>query len=163
MLHGVDSMSQQYSKTDSGRDEIKSRSRKLSRAARNLLLVIDPTRGVADWLSLVHGATEADLRQLLAEGLIEPKAVPEAARAVTGLPLEQALARFSHGQLYGLLTSQARDRLGLIRGLKLVLDTEKCANVDELRTLTKQFLEMVEAQQGKTHARQMRLAMGAAA
>jgi hypothetical protein len=157
-------MNQRFNKTESGREEIKSRSRKLSRPARNLLLIIDASRATADWVQLVHGATDADLKQLLDEGLIEAKA--DAAAVVAASPamsVEEALGRFSHDQIYSLLTSQARDRLGLVRGFKVILDVERCANVEDLRTLAVQFLDQVETHQGQAHARQMRRAIGARA
>lgn len=152
-------MSQRFSKTESGREEIKSRSRKLSRSARNLLLVIDASRSSEDWLQLVHRATPEDLQQLLSDGLIVAKQVAGAAtpRAAS---IEQAIATLTHDQLYSLLTSQARDRLGLVRGFKLILDVEKSNGLDELRALALQFLEMVEEHQGQAQAKQMRRALG---
>jgi len=153
-------MSQHFGKTDSGREEIKSRSRKLSRPARNLLLVIDASRSSEDWLQLVHRATEDDLKQLLSEGLVEAKQVAAAAVRPKAASIEQAIATLTHDQLYSLLTSQARDRLGLVRGFKLILDVEKSGNLDELRALALQFLEMVETHQGQAQARQMRRALG---
>lgn len=154
-------MTQYFSKTDAGREEIKNRTRKLSRPARNLLLVIDATRSSQDWLQLVHRSTADDLKQLFTEGLIEAKQpVAAAPRAAS---IEQAIAALSYDQLYSLLTSQARDRLGLVRGFKLVLAVEKCGNVDELRKLALEFLEMVETHQGEVQARQMRRALGFAA
>ena len=106
-------MNQRCAKTDAGRDEIKNRSRKLSRPARNLLLVMDTTHTAQDWLHLVHGASEDDLQQLLAEGLIEGKDDSQAPRVVAGASLADALARLPYDQLYSLLTSQARERFGL--------------------------------------------------
>ncbi len=158
-------MTQRYAKTDAGRDEIRQRSRKLSRPARTLLLIIDDTHPVENWVHLVHGATEADLRQLMAEGLIAPKAQPaqEIKAARPALTLDQALERLSYDQLYGLVTGQARDRLGLIRGYKVVLDVEKCGSPQELRALAKEFLAMVAQHQGEAAARQMRHALGASA
>lgn len=152
-------MSQHFGKTDSGREEIKSRSRKLSRPARNLLLVVDATRSSADWLQLVHRASDDDLKQLLSEGLIEAKqaAATAAPRAAS---IEQAIATLTQVQLYSLLTSQARDRLGLVGGFKFILDVEKCADLDELRKLGLKFLEMVETHQGQAQAQQMRRALG---
>lgn len=157
-------MGQRYVKTDAGREEIRNRTRQLSRAARNLLLIMDETHPASSWVELVHGATTADMRQLLAEGLIEAKAVkqePRPVRAEASLP--EALARLSYDQLYVLMTSQARDRLGLIRGYMVVLEVEKCANIDDLRVMAQRFLAMVQARQGDAAARKMRLALGATA
>ncbi|MEW6705733.1 MAG: hypothetical protein AB1430_12875 [Pseudomonadota bacterium] len=157
-------MSQRYAKTDAGRDEIKSKSRKLSRHARNLLLIVDETHPLENWVQLVQGATEADAQQLVAAGLIAARAEAAAPRpaARPSMSLAQALERLSYDQIYGLITSQARDRVGLIRGYKLILDVEKCASIEELRSLAQRFLAMVAEQQGDTAARQMRQALGAA-
>lgn len=155
-------MSQRYVKTDAGREEIRNRTRRLSRPARNLLLIMDEVHVGMSWVQLVHGATEDDLRALLAEGLIEPKTVVQEPRQTRpNASLAEALARLSYDQVYTLITSQARDRLGLIRGYKLVLDVERCSNIDELRTLAQRFLTMVQQHQGEAAARQMRMALGA--
>lgn len=157
-------MSQRYVKTDAGREEIRNRTRRLSRPARNLLLIMDEVHVGTSWVQLVHGATEDDLRALLAEGLIEPKNVVQEARQTRpSASLAEALARLSYDQVYTLITSQARDRLGLIRGYKLVLDVEKCSNIDELRMLAQRFMAMVQQHQGEAAARQMRMALGATA
>ena len=156
-------MSPRYAKTEAGRAEIKSSTNKLPRSARNLLLIIDGTRPASDWTQLIHGATEEDLRHLLAAKLIEPSE-GEAARGTRGAAtLEQAIGALSYDQLYGLLTSQARDRLGLIKGLKMVLKVEKCSGLPELQALAVRFVEMVRDTQGDGAARQMRLALGMAA
>lgn len=159
-----------YAKTEAGREEIRQRSRRLSRAARNLLLMVNTQHSAASWLQLIHGSSEADLRQLIGEGLIAP-----AAPALTGAPaaaghtpaaprvsVQQALAQLGYEQLYTLLTSQARDRLGLFQGYRFVLEVEKAANVDELRALALRFIDLVQQAQGEDAARQMRLAIGAA-
>ncbi|MGE5115525.1 MAG: hypothetical protein ACM3N6_03430 [Betaproteobacteria bacterium] len=156
-------MTQRYAKTEAGRAEIKSTTHKLPRSARNLLLIIDGTRPASDWTQLIHGATAEDLKRLLAEGLIEP-AQADAARGVRGAAtLQQAIATLSYDQLYGLLTSQARDRLGLIKGFKMILQVEKCSGLPELQALAVRFVEMVRDAQGDSAARQMRLALGMAA
>jgi hypothetical protein len=153
-------MNQRCAKSDAGRDEIKNRSRKLSRPARNLLLVMDTTHTAQDWLHLVHGATEADLQQLLSEGLIESKDEPQAARPASAASMAEAIGRLSYDQLYSLLTSQAKERFGLIKGYKMVLDVEKCSNIEELRALAVKFLDMVKQEQGDAVYRQMRVALG---
>jgi hypothetical protein len=156
-------MTQRFAKTEAGRAEIKSSTKKLPRSARNLLLIIDGTRPASDWTQLIHGATEEDLKRLLEEGLIEP-AKADATRDARGSAssLGEAVAALSYDQLYGLLTSQARDRLGLIKGFKMVLQVEKCAGLPELQALAVRFVDMVRDAQGDGAARQMRLALGMA-
>lgn len=65
-------MSVRYTKTEVGRAEIRARVHALTRTARNLLLIIDPSRDGDTWLGLVQGAGAADLRTLLDAGLVAP-------------------------------------------------------------------------------------------
>ncbi len=181
-------MTQRYLKTDAGREAIRARSALLSRPARNLLLIIDDSRSGAEWLALVANASEADLAQLLAEGLVaavpggaapqptsgvsvsvqapEPAPVPPAAITTVdvplhGLSLDEALAVLGYRALYDVLTAQARARLGLIKGYKLALEIEKCSGVDELRALARRFVADLEANQGSASANALRIALGA--
>lgn len=57
-------------KTEAGRAEIRARTLPLSRAARNLLLVIDASKPTGEWLRLVAGVDTTDLQTLLDHGLI---------------------------------------------------------------------------------------------
>ena len=118
-------MDQRYVKTAAGQDEIKTKSRPLTRSARNLLLMIDSTRTGNEWLGLINGVTEADLQYLVNEGLLSavvlaPQAAAAAAAAAakreTGVPLEQALAPLSHEELYKWLPGHSPAQLGLING-----------------------------------------------
>ena len=58
------------SKTEAGRREITARKLPLSRAARNLLLIIDPQRTAGAYLALVKGCSPLELQQLVANGLV---------------------------------------------------------------------------------------------
>lgn len=156
-------MTPKFGKTDAGRDEIKSNSRKLPRTARNLLLIIDTTRTGEEWVKMVQGATLADL-DLLAElqlvskvqrALSSSEVAAEAAAA-----LDAALARLSYEELYGLLTNQARERFGLIKGYKMVLEVEKCSGPEEIKALAVRFVQMVHDEQGPDEARKLRVALG---
>ena len=153
-------MTQRYSKTDRGRGEIANRGSKLPRTARNLLFIIDRTRAATSWIDLIHGASAADVELLRAQGLIEP-AAPDAAKHPAPIrSLESAIASLSYDQLYGLLTSQAKERLGLIKGFKMVLDVEKCNGLPELRALAMRFVGAVREAQGDGTAAKMSLALG---
>ncbi len=156
-------MTQPFSKTHCGRAEISSRRGKLPRTARNLLLIIDGTRAASNWVELIHGATQADVELLLARGLIESAQVDIARPKAPTQSLEAAIAGLSYDQLYGLLTSQAKERLGLIRGFKMVLDVEKCSGLAELQALAVRFVDMVHDVQGDGAAKRIRLALGMAA
>jgi hypothetical protein len=158
-------MDRRFIKTDAGREEIKSRTHKITRSARNLLLILDAARPGNDWVQLIHGATPTDLGLLLEQGLIERvrSDAPAAVRAAPAKTMAEALATLNYDQLYGLLTSQARDRLGLFKGFKIVLEVEKCSGLAELQALALRFVDMVRDAQGDGAARQMRLALGMAA
>lgn len=153
-----------YAKTEAGREEIHHPTLKFSRAARNLLLVIDEKHPGVNWVQLVHGATEADLRDLLTTGLIElKKEAPGGLRLTSARTLAEALAHLSYDQLYNLMTSQARDRLGLVRGFRFVLTIERCADIEELRTLALHLMKLIHQHQGEAVARQFQLALGVTA
>lgn len=158
-------MGSRFSKTDAGREEIRNRTRKLSRTARNLLLILDESRPAENWLQLVHGATPDDLRQLHEAGLVQEHAGAAPSQRTSGSPamsVHEAVSHLSYDQLYTLLTSQARERLGLFAGYKFVLDVEKCANIEQMRALAERFLSLVKQHQGEAAERQMRMALVAA-
>jgi hypothetical protein len=160
-------MNSRCNKTEAGRAEIKARALPLSRHARNLLLIIDGSRPVNEWLGLVHGASEADLDGLVAQGLIEPVAAPAsaapAARSNREPSVEQltaAMNALSYDQLYTLLTSQAKERFGLIKGYRFVLDVEKSTNLQEMQAVGQRFLAAVKEEHGEAGMRHLRLALG---
>ncbi len=170
-------------KTEAGRREITERALPLSRSARNLLFSIDTQRSAGQWLELVRGSGPAELRQLLAAGLIKPAAggsataaagpllaaaataatstnTPAAEAAEVGAPiararlsLGEALQAQSYRLLYDRLTAEARQQLGLIKGYKLILDIEKCAGSPELRILALHFVDQVRQAKGDAEAR----------
>lgn len=156
-------MSARYAKTARGREEISNRSGKLPRTARNLLLIIDGTRPALQWTALIHGASQADIDCLIAAGMVEETRTEPSVRASSINTLEAAVASLHYDQLYNLLTSQAKERLGLIKGLKLVLEVEKCSDEAALRKLAVKFVELVRNAQGEGAARTMKLALGMAA
>lgn len=158
-------MNSRCNKTDAGRAEIKARALPLSRTARNLLLIIDGSRPLSEWLGLVHGATEADIDGLLAQGLIEAVAAPATApsgrsREPSVEQLTAAMNALSYDQLYTLLTSQAKERFGLIKGYRFVLDVEKSTNLQEMQTVGQRFLVELKQEQGEAGMRHLRLALG---
>ena len=157
-------MQRRFIKTDAGRDEIKSRTHKITRTARNLLLILDAARPGNDWVNLIHGATVTDLDLLLEQGLIEiARSDTHDGAGAPAKTMAEAINSLSYDQLYGLLTSQARDRLGLFKGFKMILEVEKCNGVVELQSLAVRFVDMVRDAQGDGAAKQMRLALGMAA
>jgi len=151
-------MAQRYSKTSSGAKG----GGRLPRTTRNLLMLIDGTRAATNWIELIHGATAADVELLLANGLIEPAQAADELLVPTR-SLESAVASLSYDQLYDLMTSQAKERLGLIKGFKIVLEVEKCSSLPELQALAVRFVGMVREVQGASAATKMCQALGMAA
>ncbi|MBP7666488.1 MAG: hypothetical protein KA774_06565 [Burkholderiaceae bacterium] len=147
-------MASRYARTEAGRAEIQRRALPLSRPGRNLLLTIDASRSGEAWLGLVQGATVADLRALVDAGLVaEAQAGP--APAPAGAPrmsLAQALETKGYQTLYDRITAEARPRLGLIKGYKLILEVERCSGPAEIRALAQRFVEQVRAADGDAAA-----------
>ncbi len=142
-----------YAKTDAGRAEIQRKTLAMSRPARNLLLIIDASRSAEAWLGLVQGATPADLLILLQASLVaEPTGLAGPAPTAPRMSLAQALETKSYRSLYDRITAQARPRLGLIKGYKLILDMERCQGPTEARQLALRFVEQVRSNQGEPAA-----------
>jgi hypothetical protein len=148
-------MAARYQKTDAGRDEIRARVRELTRPARTLLVIIDASKSGDEWLGLVNGVAAADLQRLLEFGLIAPlAAAPVAAAPPARAPVvEDTLSQLGYRELYDRLTAEARARLGLIKGYRMVLEIEKCSGADEIRALAARFVEEVRVAQGDKAAR----------
>jgi len=140
-----------FAKTDAGRVEIQRKTLPLSRPGRNLLLIIDASRPAEAWLDLVQGATLADLLALQQAGLVSTTQAAEPAPAPR-MSLAQALESKSYKSLYARVTAEARPRLGLIKGYKLILDVERCQGPAEIRVLALRFVEQVRATQGDAAA-----------
>jgi hypothetical protein len=155
-------MTTRYIKTENGRAAIRAGNHALKRPARNLLVILDASKTGDEWVAVVHGATGADLQQLIDDGLIrvaEPKlATPSRPR---GLGLEGALENWAYTPLYDLLTVQARARLGLVKGYRMVLEIEKCSGVEALRVLALRFVDEVRMVQGDAAARAFCRELGA--
>lgn len=159
-------MADRFVRTEAGRREIRERGANLSRVARNLLLTIDASKTAAEWLTLIHGSSATDLQQLIDGGLIAeatgtPTGAPAASAARAGLSVEEALQARGYRELYDLLTQQARPRLGLIKGYKMVLEVEKCSGPDEIRALALRFIGLVREVQGEAEAQALRRQLGA--
>ncbi|MFN5048737.1 hypothetical protein [Roseateles sp.] len=168
-------LDQNYSKTEAGREEIKSRGLPLSRSARNLLLVMDASKPARQWLSLVQGVGEQDLALLLEKGLVaaqaggvrataaarapEPAAEPPAPRAETPTPPAVADAARLYSELYAYLTAQAPRQLGLMKGYVFTLELEQCQDLPALRKLAADLLQRVQQAKGAAAAQELQEAM----
>ncbi len=167
-------LDQILSKTEAGRAEIRARALPLSRAARNLLLVLDATKTAGEWLGLVAGATPADLDALLQQGLIgaegkaavaraAPASSPPAAAAPTAPPASAPAVGsplLDRAALYSYLSGQATKLLGPFKGYAFALDVERCDSLAELQALALQLVERVQKAKGEEAAAAVRDALG---
>ncbi|MEJ6005819.1 hypothetical protein WG899_09695 [Paucibacter sp. AS339] len=157
-----------YVRTEAGRAEIKARALPMSRSVRNLLLMIDGGKTAAEWVGLVQGTGPADIDYLLAHGLIAvanasissaaPSAsIPTSASSAAGV--EDDLSPLDRAQLYGFLTRHAKQYLGLMKGYRMVLEVERCADLPALQQLARRFVADVQQAQGEVVADQVRRAL----
>ena len=162
MMDGL-ALAARYARTEAGRAEIQRRAQPLSRAGRNLLLTIDPSRSGEDWLVLVQGATADDLLALIRAGLVAVQSAPTAAvqaapqqaaspAAPQAVPprmsLAQALQTKGQEVLLRRVVAEARPRLGRVRGYMLAVEAEYCVNADDARALALKFVGQVRERDG---------------
>jgi hypothetical protein len=174
-------------KTEAGRAEIKARALPLSRAARNLLLVIDGSKTARDWLGLVHGVTEDDFNELIRHGLLvaknqpaptlmpaaatpdphllaagwaKPAAPAPAPAAATPTPTAPGWPTLERAELYAYLSGQATKLLGTFKGYTFALEVERCDSLMELQLLALQLVERVQKAKGDELAQEVRTALG---
>jgi hypothetical protein len=65
--------------------------------------------------------------------------------------------------LYDLLTKEAKARLGMLKSYRVILDVERCANVDELRAVALRFIDQVRDAQGEGAAKLFCMQLGGGA
>jgi hypothetical protein len=160
---------QHLARTDRGRAVLQDRAVPLSRAARNLLLLLDPAQAAGHWLSLVRGSSDADLQTLLGAGLVAavPLAAPVAVVDVAGVPVPRftpalslhRLDQLDYSTLSARLTAQARPRLGLVQGFRAVLDIERASDAAALREVAHKLVAQVQASQGDAAAQDLSQAL----
>lgn len=134
-------------RTDLGAAEVRRPVRDLARPARELLFLIDKPVAVDPCVSEVHEAELADAMLLLGMGLIRTTSfdASSASRPVRMQlrPLIDALLVLSSDDLYTLLTQQAKRRLGLLQGFRMVLALERCNGHHEQRALAVRFIQEI--------------------
>ncbi len=178
-------LNQHFVKTEAGRAEIKVRALPLTRAARNLLLVIDGSKPASAWLTLVAGLTEADLQHLFEQGLIglaavaPPAAAAPVAAASTPAPAPAAppaggaqsreqkrLAAFgesplmNYEQLYAWMLRDGAKQLGAMKRYMFSLELEQCQGLQELQDLALSLIDRVAQSKGEASAAELRAALG---
>lgn len=129
---------QMPAKTEQGRAEIESRSRKLAGGLRSVLLLVDGRRTVAELQELAKrlNAPADALQQLLSLELISGDMVD--GQPSIGEPANDPVARESGNNrytiLYALMTDLVREQLG-VRGYFLQLKLERAQDAETLDAL----------------------------
>src|SRR6195952_5401495 len=150
-----------YVRTEAGKAEIRAHSIKLSRPARNLLLVIDASCTGDAWIGKVNGSTPGDLDVLLAAKLIAPKDGIGARVVYQRIPVEAAVRDWTYDALYTLLTHEAKERFGLIKGYRLILKIEGCSDLAGMQAVALDFVEQLRKAHGEDAAARFRKQLGA--
>ena len=148
-----------YVRTEAGKAEFRNRSLSLSRPARNLLMVIDASCSGDEWIAKVTGSTPADLDTLLAHGLVAAHgAAPRTVQQRIGV--ETAVRDWTYDALYTLLTQEAKERFGLIKGYRLILKIEGCADLAGMQAVALEFVEHIRKAHGEESAARFRKQLG---
>ena len=150
-----------YVRTDAGKAEIRAQTIKMSRPARNLLMVIDGSCSGDAWLGKVNGSTPADLEVLISARLIAPQGGAAGKTVHQRVPVEIAVRDWTYDALYTLLTHEAKERFGLIKGYRLILKIEGCANLNGLQDIALEFVELLRKANGEESAARFRKQLGA--
>ena len=150
-----------YLRTEAGKAEIRAHGIKLSRPARNLLLVIDASCSGDAWVGKVNGSSQADLDVLLAAKLIAPQGVSAAKTVYQRIAVEVAVRDWTYDALYTLLTHEAKERFGLIKGYRLILKIEGCADLAGMQGVALEFVEQLRKAHGEDSAARFRKQLGA--
>jgi len=146
-------LTERFVRTEAGKAEISHRSHMLSRPARNLLLMIDSSVSGQAWLDRVSGSGLDDLRELIDADLVACVNVP---RGQPQTCLDAALEGWTHDALYTLLTREAKERFGLLKGFRLILKIEGCADLAGLRRVAHDFVDKIAKEHGKESAARFR-------
>ena len=176
-------LEERYEKTEAGRAEIKVRTLVQARVARNLLLVIDASKTGGDWVAVVQGAAPTDLELLVQHQLVKVTAgAPPMGPASIATPMgsgapssrlsgasasRPAPSRLAGAptsslpfqELYAALSAFAKQQ-GLLKGYKIALEVEQCADMNQLQTLALDIIDRVRAAKGDAAAHELRATLG---
>jgi hypothetical protein len=150
-----------YVRTDAGKAEIRAQTIKMSRPARNLLMVIDGSCSGDAWLGKVSGSMPADLEVLIAARLIAPQGSAAGKTMHQRVPVEVAVRDWTYDALYTLLTHEAKERFGLIKGYRLILKIEGCSDLAGIQAVALEFVEHIRKAHGEESAARFRKQLGA--
>lgn len=150
-----------FARTEAGKAEIRAHSIKLSRPARNLLMVIDASCSGNAWIGKVNGSTPADLEALIAAKLVAPEAATGSKTLHQRVGVEVAVRDWTYDALYTLLTHEAKERFGLIKGYRLILKIEGCSDLAGIQAVALEFVEHIRKAHGEDAAARFRKQLGA--
>ena len=150
-----------YVRTEAGKAEFRARTLNLSRPARNLLMVIDGSCSGDAWIAKVTGSTPADLDALIAAKLIAPLSGSSAKVVHQRVSVEVAVRDWTYDALYTLLTHEAKERFGLIKGYRLILKIEGCSDLAGIQAVALDFVEQLRKAHGEESAARFRKQLGA--
>lgn len=152
-------MSNRYHKTPAGRREAQTHLQGLSRARRNLLLVINDSQSIDYWLSKLKGVTYNDVEWLLAQGFIAAAAVHNpnvpSQEDPTSKLLMHALNTATASQVADVLKAQAWAQLKGLRAYRFVQDVDQCVDDRELRDLARAFVGAIQGEFGAPGVEQL--------
>lgn len=145
-------MSNRYHKTPAGRREAQTHLQGLSRARRNLLLVINDSQCIDYWLSKLKGVTHSDVEWLLAQGFIAVASTSSASVPSREDPtwklLMHTLNTATISQVSDVLKAQAWAQLKGLRAYRFVQDVDQCVDDRELRDLARAFVSAIHGEFG---------------
>ncbi len=149
-----------WSKTDSGRLEMQTRSLVKERPQRNLLLLIDGIKSDAMLLGHLVGIGPGDFAALHKLGLIAPVGATSPAQNGAASPsvvtasqpvAAPAETTLDYGQFTAALTHIISQELGL-RGFMLTLAVEKAGTIEALQDVARRTLAQVGERKGDAAA-----------
>jgi hypothetical protein len=123
--------------------------------------VIDGSCSGDAWIAKVTGSTPADLDTLIAAKLIAPLSGSAAKVVHQRVSVEVAVRDWTYDALYTLLTHEAKERFGLIKGYRLILKIEGCSDLAGIQAVALEFVEHIRKAHGEDAAARFRKQLGA--
>ncbi|MEP6502845.1 MAG: hypothetical protein ABJD97_05925 [Betaproteobacteria bacterium] len=124
-------------------------------------MVINASCSGDEWITKVNGTTPADLDVLLAANLIAPQGGAVAKTVFQRIAVEVAVRDWTYDALYTLLTHEAKERFGLIKGYRLILKIEGCSDLAGMQAVALDFVEHIRKAHGEESAARFRKQLGA--
>lgn len=137
-------------RTRAGDDALATARADLGEAAYRRLSALDRSLSLPEWESSSGDARLADAMVLLSGGLCRLRWTGGCAGAsLQPEDLAARLLQLDWDRLYSLLTHQAKLRLGLIAGFRMVLAIERCQRLAQLQALSLLFVDALWVARGQ--------------